>query len=158
LLALGRSGLTAGLFATAAYDFSRYVLSLLDPSPYNPFEAIRAFGVMLVGAGAGAELTYAAGLAFHALNGAMFGVSYCLFLARFGLRSQRLALATGISWGLFLEGMQLAVYPGWLNISAYQEFATISAAGHLVYGATLGLGCRWLLLRQLLRRPHGSVG
>lgn len=148
LLALGRIGVAAGLVATAAYDASRYLLSLLDPSPYNPFEAIRAFGVMLVGAGAGAEVTFAAGLAFHALNGTMFGVSFCLFFGRWAVRSAGRALVVGIGWGLFLEAFQLAIYPGWLDINAYSEFATISAAGHLVYGSVLGLTCRALLLRS----------
>src|SRR6059036_2504352 len=31
-------GATSGLFATLSYDVSRTFLSVLDPSPFNPFE------------------------------------------------------------------------------------------------------------------------
>lgn len=152
LLRLAFAGSVGGLIATLAYDSSRYLLSQFDPSPYNPFEAITAFGTLLAGGTAGAEWTMAVGASFHALNGVMFGVSYCLFFGRWGAVSLRRALVTGIGWGLFLELFQVTLYPGWLNISAYAEFATISAAGHLVYGAVLGLACRSLLRRLILRR------
>ena len=50
-------------------------------------------------------------------------------------------------WGLFLETFQLTLYPGWLDIRTYSEFATISALSHVVYGATLGLLARAILPR-----------
>ena len=57
----------------------------------------------------------------------------------------RLALASGVGWGLFLETFQLRSTPGWLNITTYKEFVTISFLGHIVYGLVLGaLGHRWL--------------
>ena len=47
-----RAGLLAGAAATLVYDLTRTGLSILDPSPYRPFEAIRRFGVGMLPAGA----------------------------------------------------------------------------------------------------------
>jgi hypothetical protein len=47
-----------------------------------------------------------------------------------------------MAWGAVLEVFQLTLYPGWLDIRAYQEFAQISALSHLAYGATLGWSAR----------------
>ncbi|HXF82149.1 MAG TPA: hypothetical protein VNN19_05300 [bacterium] len=133
--AIGAGG---GLLATMAYDASRTVLAYFDPSPYNPFEAIRIFGVLLAGQTAPDALIYAAGMAFHFINGMGFGVAFSLLLGHRGLLA-------GIAWGLGLELFQLTLYPGWLDIRAFREFAQISAAGHLVYGGVLGSSCRrWL--------------
>jgi hypothetical protein len=136
----------AGFIATVAYDASKSVLSQLDPSPYNPFEVIRIFGGLLVGQDANPTLILVAGAAFHLLNGTAFGVAYSFLFARGGDTTWRRALATGVGWGLFLETFQLTLYPGWLDIRLYAEFVTISALGHVVYGATLG-GCARTLLR-----------
>jgi hypothetical protein len=135
----------AGLIATVAYDASKSVLSQLDPSPYNPFEVIRIFGGLLVGQDANPTLILVAGAAFHLLNGTAFGVAYAFLFARGGDTSWARAVATGVGWGLFLETFQLTLYPGWLDIRLYAEFATISALGHVVYGATLGATARTLL-------------
>jgi hypothetical protein len=136
----------AGFLATIAYDTSKAVLSQLDPSPYNPFEVVRIFGGLIVGTDADPTLIMVAGAAFHLLNGTAFGVAYAFLFARGGQTTWRRALATGVGWGLFLETFQLTLYPGWLDIRFYAEFATISALGHVVYGATLGS-----LARKLLR-------
>ena len=45
-------GLVMGIVATATYDVVKLVLAAFDPSPFNPFEAIRHFGASLVGEGA----------------------------------------------------------------------------------------------------------
>jgi hypothetical protein len=135
----------AGFIATLAYDASKSVLSQLDPSPYNPFEVIRIFGSLLVGQDADPTLIVIAGAAFHLLNGTAFGIAYAFLFARGGDTTWRRALVTGVGWGLFLETFQLTLYPGWLDIRLYAEFATISALGHLVYGATLGAMARKLL-------------
>jgi hypothetical protein len=134
-------GAVAGLIATGAYDGSKAILSRLDPSPYNPFEVIFIFGVLLTNAKA-AVLAYAAGTAFHLFNGVAFGVSFCMLLGRRGILS-------GIAWGLALECFQLSLYPGWLGMTFYREFAQFSALGHLVYGAVLGELCR-----RALRDPR----
>jgi hypothetical protein len=137
-------GATGGFIATLAYDLSKAALSVFDPSPYNPFHAIRVFGELLAWPGAGETAIVALGSAFHLLNGTMFGVAYVFLFARGGAISVLRALGTGVAWGTFLETFQLTLYPGWLDIRFYQEFATISALGHVVYGATLGTIARSL--------------
>ena len=135
-----RIGLLAGLIATVAYDFTKFVLAKLDPSPYNPFEVMRIFGTLIAGPSASSLLIYTAGTAFHVLNGVCFGIAYWLLLGRFRIWA-------AVLWGLFLEVFQLTLYPGWLHILAYSEFAQISALSHLCYGTVLGLSCRWLYKR-----------
>jgi hypothetical protein len=142
-------GAVAGFIATMAYDVSKAGLSVLDPSPYNPFHAIRVFGELLAGKAAGERAIVATGAAFHLLNGTMFGIAYVFLFARDGAIGAGHALATGVGWGAFLELFQLTLYPGWLDIRTYAEFATISALGHVVYGLTLGA-----IVRSLFRSGH----
>jgi len=138
------AGALAGLAATLAYDASKAVLSTLDPSPYDPFEATRRFGVLLTPAGSAPITQYAVGGAYHLTNGISFGVAYALLFGAAGRRSPRRALATGMAWGLILETFQVALFPGWLGIAFMGEFVAISALSHLVYGAVVGLGSRRL--------------
>lgn len=140
-------GAGIGLVATVAYDVTKAILSQLDPSPYNPFEALRIFGQLLLGTDATTPDVYVAGALFHFLNGTAFAVAYTFLFGRDGATTVRRAVLTGIGWGVFLEIFQLTLYPGWLSIQFYTEFATISALSHLVYGATVGL-----LARAGLRR------
>lgn len=138
-------GVVIALIAIIAYDTSRFALSQLDPSPFDPFGALLIFGQLLIGIGAPHDLALAFGTGFHLLNGVSFGLAYAFVFGRTAVRSGRLALVTGVGWGLFLETFQLTLYPGWLNITTYKEFVTISFLGHIVYGLTLGaLGHRWL--------------
>lgn len=131
-------GAFSGLLATLAYDTSRYVLSLWDNSLYNPFEAIRVFGVLLAGREAAPATVYSAGSAFHLFNGTSFGIGYAFLFGRRGILA-------GILWGLFLETFQITLYPGWLDIRAYREFVQISAFSHVVYGSVLGLLCQRMI-------------
>jgi hypothetical protein len=140
-------GAVIGLAATVTYDVTKALLSTLDPSPYNPFEALRIFGQLLLSTDSTALGVFVVGGAFHFLNGTAFAVAYCFLFARDGRSSLRWALLTGMAWGVFLETFQLTLYPGWLSIKFYAEFATISALSHLVYGATVGF-----LARAGLRR------
>jgi hypothetical protein len=149
-------GVVIGLIATLLYDASRTLLSQLDSSVYQPFEVLSMFGRALLGGGVSSEAALAAGLAFHLLNGVSFGLAYVFILGRQAVSSPTRALATGITWGLFLETFQLTLYPGWLNIAAYREFVTISFLGHVVYGATLGIMARRLLAG--LEAPSGDPG
>ena len=138
-------GVVSGVSATLIYDVVRYGLISIDPGPFDPFETLPVFGRLLVGSGAAAELTLAAGVAFHLLNGTAFGLAYALLFGRLLRRSWSWALLSGIGWGLLLESFQVSLYPGWLNISAYDEFLRISALGHLAYGSSLGLLAHRLL-------------
>jgi hypothetical protein len=120
------------------YDLTKFILSHLDSTLYNPFEAIRIFGVVLVGKSASSMTTYLVGAGYHGFNGIMFGIAFAFLFGRRGV-------VAGIAWGFFLEAFQLALFPGWLNIKAYQEFAQVSALSHLAYGTVLGLACQhWL--------------
>jgi hypothetical protein len=132
-------GVAAGLLATAAYDVTKATLSLLDPSPFNPFEVTRVFGTILVGPDAPAALITATGWAFHLANGCTFAIAFACFFARDGRISMRRGILTGIGWGLFLETFQLGLYPGWLNIRFLDEFRQISFLSHVVFGAAIGI-------------------
>ncbi len=151
-----RAGLLAGFAATFAYDLVRTTLSTFDPSPYNPFEAIRLFGLGMVGADAPLGVMMAAGFVVHFLNGSSFGVIYAIFGGRH-VRTWRVALLAGIAWGLTLEFIQSILYPGWLGMTTVvlREFLVISGLGHVAYGASLGVGVRWLLKRETAREVDG---
>jgi hypothetical protein len=148
-LRVAGAGVAAGLVATLAYDAARALLSQLDPSPFNPFEAIRIFGLLLLGEGATTTHLMVAGTGLHLVNGICFGLAYVALFGQEGNRSASSAIVTGISWGLFLELFQLTLYPNWLRVTALAEFATISAFSHAVFGAVLGLSGRALLRRLL---------
>ncbi len=149
LVRMGVAGVASGFVATLTYDVAKTVLSRLDPTPYNPFEATGVFGTLLIGTEAPGFAIQGVGWAFHFLNGTTFGLAYCLLFARAGATSVAWALLTGVGWGLFLEMFQLTLYPGWLDIRFYREFVQISFAAHILYGASLGLGCRYTLRRLL---------
>jgi hypothetical protein len=146
---VARAGAIAGLAGVVLYDITRVGLAQIDASPYNPFEAIRMFGTLLVGSAAPVTAVYGVGMLYHFMNGVTFAIGYAFVLGREGGTSVRWALATGVAWGVGLEAFQLWLYPDWLNIKAFAEFATISALSHVVYGATIGLACRWILRRRL---------
>ena len=143
-----QAGAAAGVLGLICYDSSKAILSFADPSPFNPFSATGTFGALLIGTDAPGWALQTAGIAFHILNGIAFAIAYATLFARFGATSKRRAVLQGMAWGVFLETFQLTLYPGWLDIKAYAEFATMSAGAHLVYGAVLGLASRWLLRRR----------
>ncbi len=149
IIRVARTGLVAGVLATIAYDASKAILSVADPSPYNPFEAVRIFGVLLIGDGAPPALTWVVGAGYHLLNGVTFAIAFAQFFGPAAARSPRWALGLGMAWGLVLETFQLALFPGFFSIAFVAEFQTISFAAHLVYGATLGL----VVHRRLARAP-----
>jgi hypothetical protein len=144
-------GALAGISATIAYDVTKATFMVLDPSPFDPFHAIHVFGTYLAGTDAPETAIVVAGWGFHLLNGTAFGVAYTLLFARLGNTTLRRALLTGLGWGIFLESFQLALYPGWLNIAAVNEFVLSSLLGHLIYGLTLGS-----LSRVILRTRVGG--
>ena len=154
VMRLVRVGIVAGAFATVVYDVTRTALSYLDPSPYNPFEAVRRFGLDFVPADAPAWTILSVGLVIHLVNGSSFGVIYAVFAGRHA-RTLRAAVTSGIVWGLTLEFIQSILYPGWLQITTVlKEFLFISAFGHVFYGISLGLGVRRLLAPQSEEEGH----
>jgi len=146
-----RAGIVAGAFATLMYDVTRTVLGFLDPSPYDPFGAIRQFGLGVVPPTAPGEVVMAAGMAVHFLNGTSFGVIYATLGGR-RIRSARGAALAGLAWAMTLYLIQSALYPGWLHITTwFNEFETIAGLGHVSFGISLGLGVWWLLRREAMR-------
>lgn len=125
-------GLVAGVVSTAAYDLSRWILVLAADMPSSPYAAFPFFGRAIVGQGAPQSLAQWVGTAFHFVNGITFATAYTIW---FGRRSWWV----GILFGLGLEAVMLAVYPGWLDVKAIAEFTQISLLGHVAYGTVLGL-------------------
>ncbi len=101
-----RLGLLAGILATLVYDATKVALSQLDPSPFNPFEATRIFGTLLIGESASPVAIQAAGWAFHLVNGATFGIAFASLYARFGHDSLRIGLLGGIGLPGILGGFR----------------------------------------------------
>jgi hypothetical protein len=149
-----------GLAATLAYDATKAVLSQLDPSPYDPFEATRAFGRLLIGEAAGPTAVAIVGWAFHLANGCSFAIIYAAVLARDGRVSMRRGVISGIAWALLLETFQLVLYPGWMDIRFLGEFRQISFLSHIVFGLGMGLfipaGLRWAR-RRAYRNAGGPI-
>lgn len=144
------AGVGAALIATPAYDATKAILSQLDPTPWNPFEAVRVFGVVLVGPDAPPAAVMAAGWAFHLSNGATFGMAFAFLFGSVARSSLPWALALGAAWGLVLETFQVTLFPAWLGIggSALAEFRQVSFLAHGVFGLCLGL-----LVRRWLPKP-----
>jgi hypothetical protein len=139
---VARAGIFAGLAATIVYDLTRAVLGQLDPSPFDPFGAIRIFGTLLVGPSVPVAAIMISGIVLHMVNGMCFGLSYAALFGRDGQCTTSSAVVTGVSWGLFLELFQATLYPEWLRIAALSEFLLISALSHVAFGLSLGLFSR----------------
>ncbi len=143
-------GAVAGLAATVAYDASRWAIVHLLGLDVNPYGALSAFGdALLPGSRQGAWVPVA-GFGYHVVNGMSFGIAYT------GLFRRRGVLA-GIAFGLGLELCMLAIYPGWLDITALREFTQMSIVGHVCYGATLGVMARRMLFDRSSARGIVNV-
>lgn len=130
-----RIGAVAGILGTAGYDAIRALLEQLGLAVGRSFLAIPLFGTALTGLPPGDPVAVAAGWAFHAVNGVGFAIAYTLVAAG-------KAWWWGIVFALFLEGMMVSLYPGWLRVPLITEFLTLSVSGHFVYGSILGVLAR----------------
>jgi len=151
------AGLSAGIAAVALYDVIRIGLAGLDPSPYDPLEAIRGFGRALIGDTADPGSLLAVGFTFHLVTGTLFGLGYIAVAADPKRSRRRTWVIRGIAWALFLEAFQLAFYPAWLGIVFVREFTLIATAAHIGYGIVLGLVAREMLLRFNREKPWPST-
>jgi hypothetical protein len=138
-------GARAGVLATAAYDATRYGIVALASLSFQPFHVLPIFGRLFVGSHASLGVAYAVGIAYHVANGVGFAIAYALVVRRGGLWS-------GIVWGIALELTMALLYPSWLRIIALREFLAVSAMGHLVYGAVVGV-----TVRQASRKALAAV-
>jgi hypothetical protein len=150
------AGLVAGLIAVVAYDAIRVGGAVLDPSPYDPMEAIRGFGRALLGVDTTRDGQLAAGMAFHVVNGLLFGVGFVSLVAGPRTASRRSWVLRGVAWALFLEAFQILLYPDWLGIVLIREFTVIATAAHIGYGVVLGLVARRILNSTIWRKPWQS--
>jgi hypothetical protein len=133
------AGALAGLAGTGSYDAVRFGLSHLEPLLYDPFAVMRVFGEAILGSSVPVAAAYSVGAVYHTLNGVLFGVAFAFLLGTRGVLA-------GIVFGLILELIMVALYPGWLSIRAYEEFVQVSGLSHLAYGGVLGAVCRrWLV-------------
>jgi len=130
-----RTGAVAGVLATAGYDAIRVVLEQAGLAVGKSFLAIPLFGTGLTGLPPSDPVAVAAGWAFHAVNGVGFATAYTLVAAG-------KAWWWGIVFALFLEGMMVTLYPGWLRVPLTTEFLTLSVSGHFIYGSILGVLAR----------------
>jgi hypothetical protein len=124
-------GLGAGVAATVVYDVVRYLAVAVFSWSVAPFGAFPLFGRLLLGDGTGRNLLWAAGIAFHVLNGLGFAIGYALVVPRPELR-------TAVAWAMVLELLTILLYPNWLGVTAIGELFSMSVLGHLGYGLTLG--------------------
>jgi hypothetical protein len=127
-----RAGSLGGVVATGAYDLTRYGIVALFSLSFQPFHVLRLFGELFLGPAASPGAAFGVGLAYHLSNGVTFGITYALLF-------RRPRPITGMVWGAALELCMALLYPSWLRIAALGEFLQVSAVGHLVYGAVLGL-------------------
>lgn len=130
-----RAGAIAGVIGTAAYDGVRAFVEGLNIVSTHTFRAIPIFGAGLTGRDASTVAAIAAGWGFHLMNGIGFAISFVLLAAG-------RPVWWGIAFALVLEGLIVAMYPGWLGFSLTGEFVTVSVLGHVAYGAVLGAVAR----------------
>jgi hypothetical protein len=132
-------GAVIGLLATIAYDAVRLLIVGLFAMPINPFKAFPYFGYAIGGELIAPTSAIAIGTLYHFTNGIFFSVSYSLLLG-----SRRWFY--GVLWAVGLEILMVAIYPTWLNLDAVMnEFMEVSLAGHLAYGAVLGMMSRSMI-------------
>lgn len=143
-----RIGAAAGLIGTVAYDLARYGTVALFQMSFRPFHVISIFGELFIGTGHSEAATFAAGFLYHLSNGTFFGLAYTLVF-------RRPQWWTGALWGIGLELSMVTLYPRWLAVQQMNEFLEVSALGHVVYGATLGLVAAAGVRRAAL--PGGSA-
>ena len=139
-----------GLAATLVYDAVRPVLIWAMQVPYEPFRAIRIFGMLMTGRPEFDSVTLAAGWTYHFWNGISFGMMFALMRPRGG------ALA-GLAWGMGLQLMMMAMYPTLLKIRLDNPgFLASGIVGHSLWGLVLGESVRrW---GPLASRPALSQG
>ena len=143
-----RTGITAGILATLAYDASRYLSVALVELSVQPFAALPIFGQLIIGPDHSRATLYVVGYMYHFfINGIGFAVAYTIFFRRPGP-------VTGILWALGLEAAMAVLYPQFLIIKQYGEFLTMSVIGHVSYGVVLGLWAR-AHAGAVISRPSG---
>jgi hypothetical protein len=136
-------GVVVGVFATLAYDLTRFVTVRVGGLSFWPFDVFPIFGRLLLGIDTPSCVALAVGTVYHLINGISFAVAYTLVLGDRGW-------VAGLTWAMVLEVLMISLYPGWLNPDSLEEFLGISVLGHITYGIVLGF-----VSQRLLTRPGG---
>jgi len=139
-------GVVAGIFATLAYDLTRFVAVRVGGLSFWPFDVFPIFGRLLLGIDTPSRVALAVGAVYHLINGISFAVAYTLVLGDRGW-------VAGLAWAMVLEVLMISLYPGWLNLDSLEELLGISVLGHVTYGIVLGLVSQRLLTLPRRQNP-----
>jgi hypothetical protein len=150
-------GVLSATVALVAYDTTRLIVVEVFDHQVRPFDALPHFGAGLIGSSTPETAQWVAGALFHITNAVTFGIAYTVLAGQQPTR--RRGVTAGVLFGLGLEAMMLGFYPAWLQIPNLREFISMSLAGHIAYGATLGLLAQIRLDRLARSRPRpGPLG
>ncbi|MFE5587363.1 hypothetical protein [Kitasatospora sp. NPDC056531] len=122
-------GTVGGLIGTVGYDLVRVPFVLAGVRLFAPIDT---YGVLALGAASSDPRTGLLGWAFHFSNGIGFGISYAVLAS--GRRWQ-----WGLAWGLMIETLAVASPVAGVYALRGAGLIAIAYAGHLAYGAPLGL-------------------
>lgn len=127
------AGCWIGPLGTLAYDVTRGMLVVSGIYTFQPFRVIVLLGVLITGEPETAGVAIAAGWIYHLWNGVNFAVIYVLAVGRGWW-------PLGVVWGMALEVLMLATFPGLFRLPAWDVgFMATSLIGHVAYGLVLGL-------------------
>ncbi|MFD8707357.1 hypothetical protein ACFV1W_33035 [Kitasatospora sp. NPDC059648] len=123
------TGTVGGLIGTLGYDLFRVPFALAGLRLFAPVDT---YGVLALDADSSSPRTGLLGWAFHFSNGIGFGISYAVIAS--GRRWQ-----WGLAWGLMIETIAVASPVAGVYALRGAGLIAIAYAGHLAYGAPLGL-------------------
>ena len=132
------SGAAGGVIAAVAYDLYRLPFVLRGEPLFKVFPR---FGELLLGGTQPRWLVQGLGWTYHFSNGAALGIMFLVMASCF----RRPALFWGaVAWAVFVEAMLLLTpYPSFFGLKLNGRFIFLTASAHAVFGAVLGLYCRW---------------
>lgn len=128
-----RLGLMGGLLGTIGYDLFRVPFAVFGG--YRLFTSIRGFGVWLLDSPYLTVWTEIAGWTYHLSNGLTLGIVYAVLV-------RRRHWGWGVVWGLLIECVAVfSPFGSQFNLLGNPVVLSIAYAGHVAYGAPLGLIC-----------------
>ncbi|MGA5821763.1 hypothetical protein ACPC54_28330 [Kitasatospora sp. NPDC094028] len=122
-------GTVGGLIGTFGYDLFRVPFALAGVRLFAPVDT---YGVLALGTASSSPRTGLLGWAFHFSNGIGFGIAYAVLAS--GRRWQ-----WALVWGLMIETLAVASPVAGVYDLRGAGLISIAYAGHLAYGAPLGL-------------------
>ena len=127
-----KTGLWVGAAATGAYDLARLVGVLMGVG-YTGYQVIPEFGTLLTGAPPDSSVATVVGLAYHVVNGVLFGMVYSIMAGR-------ARWYWALPWGLLLEAGMIITYPKafGVNFGVSSALLWVSLLGHTTYSLVLG--------------------